>query len=159
MTDFDTEATPRAAVRPMERADLPALAIALQETDLFPADLLEGMAEPWFNDPDLALWLVADDGQGFAHALPEALTEGTWNLLALAVRPSAQGRGRGAALVRGVLTDLARRGARLIIIDTAGTEDYAPARRLYARLGFVEVARMPEFWAAGVDKVTFALRL
>lgn len=144
-------------VRPLEQGDLAALGVVLQETGLFPADMLEGMVAPWFADPEGALWLVAEGG--FAHAVPEALTEGTWNLLALAVRTRAQGRGVGAALVGAVVAALRARGARLVIVDTAGTEDYAGARRLYARLGFVEVARIPEFWAEGVDKVTFALRL
>lgn len=144
-------------VRPLEGGDLAALGEVLEETGLFPADMLEGMVAPWFADPEGALWLVAEGG--FAHAVPEALTEGTWNLLALAVRPEVQGRGVGAALVRAVLAALRARGARLVIVDTAGTAEFAAARRLYMRLGFAEVARIPEFWAEGVDRVTYALRL
>lgn len=144
-------------VRPLERGDLTALGVVLEETGLFPADMLEGMVAPWFADPEGALWLVAEGG--FAHAVPEALTEGTWNLLALAVRPEVQGRGVGAELVSAVLAALQERGARLIIVDTAGTAEFAGARRLYLRLGFAEVARIAEFWAEGVDKVTYALRL
>ena len=144
-------------VRPLERGDLTALGVVLEETGLFPADMLEGMVAPWFADPEGALWLVAEGG--FAHAVPEALTEGTWNLLALAVRPEVQGRGVGAELVSAVLAALQERGARLVIVDTAGTAEFAGARRLYLRLGFAEVARIPEFWAEGVDKVTYALRL
>ena len=135
-------------IRPMGRDDLAALGEVLQETGLFPPEMLEGMAGPWFADASVALWLVAG-GDGFVHAIPEALTEGTWNLLALAVRPVAQGHGVGAALVGAALEMLRARGARLVIVDTAGTEDYAGARRLYARLGFAEVARIPEFWAEG----------
>lgn len=144
-------------IRPMERGDLAALGVVLEETGLFPPEMLPGMAGPWFSDPSAALWLVAEGG--FVQAVPEALTEGTWNLLALAVRPAAQGRGLGAALVEAALGALRARGARLVIVDTAGTEDYAAARRLYARLGLAEVARIPDFWAEGVDKVTYALRL
>ena len=144
-------------IRPMGRGDLAALGVVLEETGLFPPEMLPGMAGPWFAEPSAALWLVAEGG--FVHAVPEALTEGTWNLLALAVRPAAQGRGLGAALVEAALGALRARGARLVIVDTAGTEDYAAARRLYARLGLAEVARIPDFWAEGVDKVTYALRL
>ena len=149
------------SVRPLRRDDLAALASVLEATELFPSDMLAGMVAPWFAAPSVAVWLVAEGAGGvcgFAHAVPEALTEGTWNLLALAVRPAAQGRGIGAALVRGARAALAAQGSRLVIVDTAGTGDYAGARRLYARLGFAEVARIPEFWAEGVDKGTFTRR-
>lgn len=149
-------------LRRMTRADLGVLTPVLEETGLFPPDLLAGMAGEEFDDPALSLWLMAEAAGralGFAHARPEALTDGTWNLLALAVRPAAQGRGLGGALVRGVEAALSAQGARLLIIDTAGTEDFAPAQRLYARLGYAEVARLPDFWAEAVDKVTFARRL
>lgn len=148
--------------RPLSRADLPALAGVLEATGLFPAGLLEGMAQPWFAAPDGAVWLVAEGADGvcgFCHAVPEALTDGTWNLLALAVHPAAQGRGVAAALVTAAEAALRGNGARLCIVDTAGTPDYAVARRLYVRLGYREEARLRDFWAEGVDKVTFVKRL
>ena len=144
-------------IRPLARGDLAALGRVVRETGLFPKEMLEGMAAP-----EVALCLVAEGAGGvcgFCHAVPEALTEGTWNLLALAVHPAVQGRGVGAALVMAAEGELRRRGARLCIIDTAGTEDHAVARRLHARLCFVPEARVGEFWAAGVDKVTFVKRL
>lgn len=150
------------AIRPMRQDDLAALAVVLTETGLFPPDMLDGMAQPWFADPSAAVWLVAQDGAGvcgLAHARPEALTDATWNLLALAVRPAAQGRGIAAALVSQGEAAMQERGARLVIVDTAGTADYAVARRLYARLGYAQVARIPDYWAEGVDKITFAKRL
>lgn len=151
-----------ANIRRMGRTDLGRLHPVLEETGLFPPDLLEGMAGEAFDDAAQSLWLMAEDqggAVGFAFARPEALTEGTWNLLALAVRPAAQGKGLGGALVRGVEAALRAQGARLLIIDTSGTAEFAPAQRLYARLGFAEVARLPDFWADTVDKVTFARRL
>jgi len=149
-------------LRPLRRDDLDPLALVLDETGLFPPDMLEEMAAPWFADPTSALWLVAWEGDGlwgFCHARPEPLTEGTWNLLALAVRPVAQGRGIAAALVARAEFDLRQRGARMVIVDTAGTDDYAVARRLYAGLGYAQVASIPDYWAEGADKITFAKRL
>ena len=151
-----------AIIRRMARGDFGLLHPVLEEIGLFPPDLLEGMAGEVFDDAAQSLWMMAGDrggAVGFAFARPEALTEGTWNLLALAVRPVAQGQGLGAALVRAVEAGLRAQGARLMIIDTAGTAEFAPAQRLYARLGYAEVARLPDFWADAVDKVTFALRL
>lgn len=151
-----------AIFRRMAWADLGLLHPVLEETGLFPPDLLDGMAGEAFDDPARSLWLMAEArgrAAGFAHARPEPLTEGTWNLLALAVHPAAQGRGLGGALVRGVEAALSAQGARLLIIETAGVVEFAAAQNLYARLGFAEVARLPDFWADAVDKVTFAKRL
>lgn len=151
-----------AIIRSMARADLGLLHPVLEETGLFPPDLLEGMAGEDLDDPARSLWMMAEDrgrAAGFAYARLEPLTEGTWNLLALAVRPVAQGQGLGGALVRAVEARLHARGVRLLIIDTAGTPEFAPAHRLYARLGYAEGARLLDFWADAVDKVTFARRL
>ena len=149
-------------IRPMTPQDVAGLVPVLDATGLFPADMLDGMTAPWRADPASALWLVAagkDGVAGFCHARPEALTEGTWNLPALAVHPAAQRQGIAAALVCSAEAALRDRGGRLCIVDTAGTPDFAAARRLYARLGYAEEARIRAFWAEGVDKVTYAKRL
>lgn len=146
------------SIRPMMQADLPALRSVLAETGLFPPDLLPDLAAAWLAGEAGAIWLVGlgpDGVAGFCHARPEALTEGTWNLLALAVHPQAQGQGLGLALVAGAEVALRGAGARLCLVDTAGTPDYAAARRLYRRAGYRAVARIRGYWAEGVDKVTY----
>ena len=75
------------------------------------------------------------------------------------MRPASQGRGIAAALVAQAEAELRARAGRLAIVDTAGTGEYAAARRLYARLGYARVARIPDYWAEGVDKITYAKRL
>ena len=56
-------------------------------------------------------------------------------------------------------TRLRGEGARIIVIDTSGTADFEGARGVYLARGYVLVARIPDFWADGDDKVTFAKRL
>ena len=46
-------------------------------------------------------------------------------------------------------------GARLIVVDTSGIEDFAGTRAFYARSGYDEEARIRDFWATGDDKVIF----
>ena len=73
----------------------------LEGTQLFPPQMLAEMAEPYLSQLLPHHWLVASiDGQvvGFAYAEPERMTEGTFNLLAIAVEPSLQGRGIGKNL-------------------------------------------------------------
>lgn len=151
-----------AVIRPMTAADLPALREVLAETGLFPPDLLADLAAPWLEGQAEAIWLVAHGGDGvagFCHARPEPLTEGTWNLLALPVHPRAQGQRVATALVAGTEAALRRAGVRLCLVDTAGTPDFAVARRLYRRAGYRAMARIRGYWAEGVDKVTYLKRL
>jgi ribosomal protein S18 acetylase RimI-like enzyme len=146
-------------VAPTAAADIPAIETVLKETDLFPADMLPDMIRPYLEDsgcPDI--WLSCEHGgevAGFCFASPEALTEGTWNMLAIAVRPDMQSSGAGSALVRELEQTLRKAGARILIADTSGTPDYARTREFYRKNGYQREAVIRDFWAAGADKVTF----
>jgi ribosomal protein S18 acetylase RimI-like enzyme len=103
-------------------------------------------------------WVIDDLGgrlAGVAYYAPERMTEGTWNLYLLAVAPTAQGAGRGAALVRHVEADLVVAEARVLLIETSGLDSFGVQRRFYRSLGFTEEARIRDFYAAGDDKVIF----
>ena len=143
--------------------DVPALKIVLEETGLFPADMLPGMLSGFLADGDGAdVWLTSEvKGQaaGFCYAVPEKLTDGTWNMLTIAVLPSAQGGGLGKAIVASLEDTLRLRGNRLLIADTCGTEQFAQVREFYRKCGYTEEARIRDFWAAGDDKITFRKEL
>ena len=146
----------RPSIRPVVPADVAALK-TLVDTTLFPADLLDDMIAPYLAGSS-DIWLTHErDGLPVAVAFCEAerMTEGTWNLLAIAVLPVRQGAGVGAALVRHLEFLLAARGERILIVETSGLPAYDGARRFYARLGFAEEARIRDFYAAGDDKVVF----
>lgn len=149
-------------IRPLRWDDLDTLRQVLEATELFPPEMLADMAEPWFTDPAQASWFVAEAAggvAGFCHARPEPLTEGTWNMLALAVHPAAQGRGVAAALLAAGEAALRALGARLCLVDTADTAEFATARRLYERAGYDPEARIGDYWAQDVAKVTYVKRL
>lgn len=138
--------------------DTSALQGVLDGTGLFPSEMLPDMMSPAFAGDTDALWLTCHfrgEPVGFCYTMPEALAEGTWNMLALAVHPDLQGRGLGAALVTAAEENLRERGQRLIIVDTSGTADFALTRKFYAQNGYEEEARIRDFWASGDDKVTF----
>ncbi len=107
-------------------------------------------------------WACVDEGEGpvaVAFYRAEAFTVGTWNLVLLAVRPERHGGGHGTALVRHVEQQLTAAGERLLIIETSGLDEYAPARGLYRKLGYEEEARLREFYDAGDDKIVFWKKL
>lgn len=103
----------------------------------------------WFIDED------ADDIQGVAYVEPERMTESTYNLLFIAVHPRKQKQGRGTSLIRHVEREISARGGRLLIVETMGTTDFLHVRRLYTQLGFVEEARIRDFYADGYEKVIY----
>jgi hypothetical protein len=57
--------------------------------------------------------------------------------------------------VRHVERALAAGGARLLLIETSGLGSFERTRAFYQALGYVEEARIREFYKAGDDKVIF----
>lgn len=148
-------------IRPSNLADRVAIetiatAIGFEQTEI--AEVLSSFDQAHGAEcPSQALWLV-DDQQGIhamAYVEPERMTDGTYNLLLLAVHPQHQRQGRGTALIRYVEQHLAALGAHLLLVETMGTEDFSHVRQLYARLGFTEEARIRDFYGKGYDKVVY----
>jgi ribosomal protein S18 acetylase RimI-like enzyme len=119
--------------------------------------LVAGRLEEHHRRPGEALWYTADDGEpvGVAYCAPEPVTDRTWNLLLLWTRADRQGTGLGTALVRRVREALQRRDARLLVVETSSLPAFDAARAFYAKLGFVEEARVRDFYQAGEAKVVF----
>ncbi|MFZ5752197.1 MAG: ribosomal protein S18-alanine N-acetyltransferase [Pseudomonadota bacterium] len=87
--------------------------------------------------------LLAEATDGFALARVAADEA---ELLTIAVRPEARGRGLGSALLRDVLAAAAARGAGRMVLEVAA--DNAAALALYRREGFAECGRRKGYYAA-----------
>lgn len=145
-------------VRPMRADDLAALVALIDATGLFPGAMLPDMAAPHLTtDGSGALWLVFDDGSvgGVAYAVPEPMTDRTWNLLLIAVDPRRQRDGIGAALIGAIERLLVDRAARLLLVETSGLPEFDGTHAFYDRLGFAREARIANFYQAGEDKIIF----
>lgn len=145
-------------VRALVRDDLPAITHVLEGTGLFPADMLAEMAEPFLNGLQPHHWLVAVRDNcvyGFAYCEPERATDGTFNLLAIAVDPAVQGAGLGSALIAALEQQLRVQGARVLIVETSALDDYRSTWAFYRARGFEEEARIRDFYDEGEHKVVF----
>ena len=96
---------------------------------------------------------------GFACYGPILGTEDSFDLFWIAVAPSEQGRGLGAALYARAEAEMAAACANHIYVETSCSDRYAPTRGFYQRLGFAEQARLPDFYAPGDGKVIYVKTL
>ena len=87
------------------------------------------------------------------------MADGAWNLLAIAVTPKRQGAGIGADMLRYLEGELAKLNARILIVETLGTDEFLQTREFYLKNGFDEEARIRDFYEDGGDKVVFWKRV
>ncbi len=142
--------------------DTAALIALADATGLFQPNQLEEIGEmlvDYFgeNSDSDRFWIADDDDDdglvGIAYCDPEPMTEGTWNLQLIAIRPDRQGQGRGATLLRYVEQTLTAHGARLLLVETSASFDRT--RAFYRKCGYDEEARIRDFYSAGDDKIVY----
>ena len=111
-------------------------------------------------------WIVLEDDAsavvGAAYFGPESHSDRVWNLYFLAVAKQHQGEGTGSALMAYIEGDLRQRGARvakLLLIETSSVESFEPTRAFYRKHGYVEEARIRDYYGPDDDKVVFWKRL
>jgi ribosomal protein S18 acetylase RimI-like enzyme len=155
------------ATRPLESRDRSAVSVILERVGNF-SDQEKKIAleliDSWLTSgeaSDYLCWILEDDAgvRGYVCVGPTPLTDGTFDLYWIAVDPTAQGRGYGQALTRLAEDEARSRGGRLLLIETASQEMYAPTIRFYERAGYELISRISDFYKVGDDKLTFAKRL
>jgi ribosomal protein S18 acetylase RimI-like enzyme len=90
---------------------------------------------------------------------PAPLTEGTWDVYWIAVVPEEKGRGTGSALLAYAEDKIKGAKGRLIVIETSSQAGYERTRRFYQKHAYETIARIPDFYAPGDDKITLQKRL
>ncbi|ALE85401.1 GNAT family N-acetyltransferase [Pseudonocardia sp. HH130629-09] len=108
-----------------------------------PPDSVHALDLDGLRGPGVTVWSVHDDrhillGCGALKELGPTDAE----IKSMRTAPEARGRGTAAALLRHIIGVARERGHRTLYIETGSMEFFAPARRLYARHGFV---RCPPF--------------
>lgn len=142
-----------------DKVSLLALAAA---TGLFSPPELEALGEmlgEHLSSPEEHehFWITDDDDGlvGAAYYAPESFSAGVWNLYFIGILPREQGKGRGTALIRYVEAELRKRGARLLLVETSGIENFERTRSFYRKNGYDEEARIRDYYKTGDDKIIF----
>jgi ribosomal protein S18 acetylase RimI-like enzyme len=153
--------------RALESRDRLAISQLLRRVKIFSAREVEvalELVDEWLAkgySGDYNCWVIEDEKEvcGYICIGPIPLTDGAFDLYWIAVDPSAQGRGYGQKLTRLAEHEARARGGRLLFIETASQQTYAPTVRFYERAGYELVSRIADFYKTGDDKLTFAKRL
>lgn len=158
-------------IRPTKPDDTIALIALAEATDLFEPNQLNELSDmltdyfssnrgsnyPGEGTALHRFWLTDDDYDdgpvGVAYCEPERMTDQTWNLQFIAIRPDHQGRGRGAKLLHYVEQMLAAHGGRILLVETSSSLERTQA--FYRKCGYEEEACIRDFYAAGYDKIVF----
>ena len=150
-------------IRPARPDDTPGLLAMTAATGVFKpmeVDTLREVLDDYHAENEAdghRCFVLAEAGEllGFEYHGPEPMTEGTWTLWWIVVRPDTQGRGVGARLLTFAEDDARGRGGRVLFVETSGLPRYEPTRRFYLKYGYDEEARLRDYYAAGDDQVVF----
>jgi GNAT superfamily N-acetyltransferase len=100
--------------------------------------------------------LVAEDKTeitGYVCYGPTPLTDGTWDIYWEAVSRNRRGQGIGGTLLKAAEREIKKSKGRLSLIETSSTPAYEKTRQFYQRCGYDEIARVPDFYEPGDDKI------
>lgn len=145
-------------IRPVTKNDFESVIGIATASGLFEPDQTDMLADMLRSPDENDVWFIAFAGRepaGIAYLAPEKMTHGTWNLYLIAVHPNRQRQGHGKSILGHVQRWLAEKGERIVLVETAGIDDFAYVRKFYADQGFENEARIREFYDAGVDKLVF----
>lgn len=98
-----------------------------------------------------------DQLRGYVCYVKAACTLTTYEIYWLCVDPLYQHAGLGKQLVEKVMEAMQREGGCKLVVQTAGREKYAPTQRFYLSCGFVEEARIKDYYAPGDDTLFYTL--
>lgn len=153
-------------IRPITPDDTAPLARLVARIENFSPDeqavareLIELAATP--GHPDYRA-LVAATERGIAGYIlfgPTPMTQGAYDLYWIATDPSFRGTGAGAALCRAMEAELREAGGRLVRVETSSTEAYGGTQKFYDATGYLEEARVRDFYKPGDDLIIYAKRL
>jgi ribosomal protein S18 acetylase RimI-like enzyme len=145
----------------MSREDRPLITKILRATPEFKpseVEVAEELIDSYLDDPSgsgyhILVAHIDSTVTGYICYGPTPLTDGTWDIYWLAVAREKQGQGIGSALMKSAEKDIMGANGRLSIIETSSTPAYEKTRDFHLSQGYETIARIPDFYALGDDKL------
>lgn len=111
----------------------------------------ECFSDPWSQNSiaselenPLSYWLVAMAGNVVAGYVGSQTVLGESDMMNLAVHPEFRRQGVAQDLVQALIDGLNQRGSHCLTLEVRASN--APARKLYEKLGFVQVGIRPNYY-------------
>ena len=150
-------------IRNTVKDDIDGLKEVLDSSELFPSDYLDEMISDYMNNPESEeIWFTyfqEDQIIGLGYCTSEKLTDGTYNLLAIAVRKDIQGKGIGRKMMDYIEQLLKKKSKRVLIVETSSDSQYKLTREFYEKLNYRKEATIQDFWKDGEDKIIYWKKL
>lgn len=148
-------------IHPMSPDDKEALMRILKGVPEFKQveiPVAEEVIDTYLSDPQGSGYyiLVAEENgrvRGYVCYGPTPMTMGTWDVYWMAVEREEQGRGIGTALLKAAEAEIREAGGRMTVIETSSVPLYRKTLRFHLRSGYSQVARIPDFYEPGDDKL------
>ena len=153
------------AIRPARAGDIDSIKQIAVDTHMFGPDdvgffdeMINGFLDGTLNDNH---WLVVEHRSrvvAAAYYAPEPFADRMWNLYFISVAPDHQGHGTGGRLLDHVEQQVRASDediARVLVVETSSTDQYARTRDFYRQHDYDEEARIRQFYGPDDDKVVF----
>jgi len=95
--------------------------------------------------PGITLWSIWDGEAIAGCGALKAIDDAHGEIKSMRTADAFLGRGVGAAMLAHIVAEAKARGYRRLSLETGTPEAFRPARRLYARHGFVECAPFGDY--------------
>ena len=129
-------------IRPMDQTHVAQ--IAELEKNCFSDPWSEASIASELSNP-LSCWLVAVEGERLAGYIGSQTVMGESDMMNVAVHPDFRRQGVAQALILALADALKARGSHGLMLEVR--QSNAPARALYAKLGFAEVGRRKNYYS------------
>ncbi len=150
-------------IRSVSLADINQIKKVVDSSELFPSEYLDEMISDYFNNSDSEdIWFTYIENNtatAIGYCVPEKLTEGTYNLLAIGVLKESQGKGIASEMMKYIELTIKEKGGRILIVETSSDDAQIAARNFYKKIDYTQEAVIRDFWKDGEDKIVFWKKL
>lgn len=119
----------------------------IEETILYGEEVTESK---YFTIKDSLGNLIA-----YASYCPIPITLECWLLDWIAVHPDEQGKGYATKLITAVEDSVRKMKGKYLFIESSSLPESEPIRLCHAKNNFNEIARLPDFYKPGDDKIIY----
>lgn len=146
-------------IRAVTQSDIYKIKKVIDSCELFPSEYLDEMISDYFKNPNTEdIWYTYIDKESpiaIGYCVPEKMTDGTYNLLAIGVLKESQGKGIAGEMMKYIELVLKQKNGRILIVETSSDDAQIAARNFYKKIGYAQEAVIRDFWKEGEDKIIF----